>query len=254
MDDTDIQTARLTLLALRAAIPKEVPLGEGQYRLSSGGPLLATEEVIDRLAVGPKPLLCAGSAVDGVLQMDWRPLSTSPRAREWHERSRQLDDEEGGFMAYLVRLYGGTPDSIRVKCCGRDESLFITLAAVQKWRRDYSLDSPHSIAGDGVDNPYCVDSPDYLDARANGAVGILRVEPPTDFHATISIDLTPPQEGENQEAATQRALETVRDITPMLAFLTNSTEFRSSLASFVDETTRFFKGDVPPELAAFLAD
>ena len=49
-------------------------------------------------------------------------------------------------------------------------------------------------------------------------------------------------------------LETVRDITPMLAFLTNSTEFRSSLASFVDETTRFFKGDVPPEIAAFLAD
>ena len=96
-DDTSIQTARLTLLALRAAAPEDVPPVQGQERLSLRGTRVDKDEIVRRLAAEPKPLLVSGIAVDHVLHVDWRPLSSSPRdgharpdlAPLWHDRRFQ---------------------------------------------------------------------------------------------------------------------------------------------------------------------
>ena len=78
-------------------------------------------------------------------------------------------------MGFLQDQYG--PGDHLVAVFGRDDSLIVTHSVVERWSHEYEIDAA-GYAADDIDNPWAASEPDYLEARRNGAKGILRFSSP----------------------------------------------------------------------------
>jgi hypothetical protein len=75
-------------------------------------------------------------------------------------------------MGHLARRRPESSGDLLVYCVGRDEALVVSLAAVERWALDYFVKRVNC-RGDDVNNHFCVDLPDYREAKKRGAAGIL---------------------------------------------------------------------------------
>jgi len=77
------------------------------------------------------------------------------------------------------RLLAG-PERL-VYCVGRAETLLLPAVAVDHWDRDYSMESVNMV-GDTTSNPRCVERREYIEAKRQGAAGIMIFTSPADNH------------------------------------------------------------------------
>jgi hypothetical protein len=192
----DLEAARLALLMARAGISRKTKLLGPYFRLPSLDQRFTADEIIQRLALASKPLLCTAREFGGGVEITYSRLEPGTRDWDWHEMVVHDMREHGGMLrAYLARDPNRDPniniDDILIYCVGWQESQLVSLPVVEQWHQDYSTSA--NLIIDGVDNPWCYDDPQYLEAKTKGARGILRFSSPADdkggFHATIRVDM-----------------------------------------------------------------
>jgi len=87
-------------------------------------------------------------------------------------------------MGHLARRRPGRSDDLAVYCVGRGETLLVSLAAVERWARDYFVKRVNC-RGDDVNNHLCADWADYREAKKRGAAGILMFSSPADQEGLV---------------------------------------------------------------------
>jgi hypothetical protein len=171
----EYDAARLALLVARAGVTRSAKIVDLRLRIAGSNERLSPEEVVPRLASADKPLFCAARESDGSIELNYSPLRA--RTYEYALHSRIIAHHEGrGFMSFLLQSQPAS--AISVYCVGREEALLLPLAAVEVWHRDYYVATNWRM--DSVDNPYCTDWPQYIDAKTHGAEGILIFESSAD--------------------------------------------------------------------------
>src|SRR5438105_15618010 len=166
--DFSQDAARLALLAARAGLSRQTKIRRPDFLVPSVHQRLTAEQMVERLIGVAKPALCVAREVGGSIEITCTPLQPGSHELRWHQQCLAMDEENGGSMGYVRRVGGAEPT---VYCVGWDESLLLSASAVEKWRRDYAVGA--SVRGDTVHNPLCNDWPDYQEAKAKGAEGIL---------------------------------------------------------------------------------
>ena len=168
----DFLAARLALLAMRAGVSESSPLDSDRVTLSGTPSTMFTEAAAQRLAEMPKPLFCQAEVRDGTLFVTCRALAeVDASEQQLFDMRRSELEERGGFLGFLEEYYGG--EDHLVKALGRGESLLVRRSVVELWSRDYSIrGGGHS--ADYIDNPWSETNPEYVEARRQGAKGILR--------------------------------------------------------------------------------
>jgi len=179
MLDLGNAAARLALLAACAAVSRKRRIRGDSLRLPSSRDRFTPAAVVERLAMAPKPLLCKAREVGGSIELTYSPIAQGMREFDDHLRSLELDRERGGFMGYLANGRSGS-DQPLVYCVGRDEALLLPLLGVEHWHRHYYQQEYVGWRGDAADNPFCSDLPEYIEARRQGAAGILEFFCPDD--------------------------------------------------------------------------
>ena len=169
----DIDAAKLALLAARASVSRNASIRGPLLRVPSTRERFTPEAIVQQLAAAPKPLVCSARDAGGSIEISYSTLMPGTREFESHERSVNSARERGGYMHYL------TTDRDTVYCVGRGETLLLPARSVEQWHRDYDLSSVN-LRGDRVDNPWCIDWPDYREAKVRGAAGLMIFTSPVD--------------------------------------------------------------------------
>ena len=177
-----LDAAKLALLTLRASVGRTTPL-PGTIRIFGDAELLTPPGAAQLLAGAPKPVICTAIPSSDALEIQCLPLEPGTRDFDWYSRCRATDNEHGGFMGHLARRPGSS-DDLLVYCVGRDETLLVSLAAVERWALDYFVKHVNC-RGDDVNNHFCVDWPDYREAKKRGAAGILMFSSPADQEGLV---------------------------------------------------------------------
>jgi len=175
--------ARLALLALRATIGESIQLAADRALLDAADSPVSTEAAARLLASKRKPLVCDAEARDGTLVVRCRTVTDADTGEmQYFEMRRREHEERGGYLGFLDEHYG-VGDHL-VKVFGRDESLLVPRSAVERWSREYRIRrGGHS--ADLIDNPWSEGKPEYVEARREGAKGVLRFSSPGDSHMTV---------------------------------------------------------------------
>jgi len=183
--------ARLALLALRSAVDQATPLATDRVQFGAAASPISTDEAAQLLAAKPKPLFCDAGVRDGTLFVSCRSLSaTDASYYPEYEMRRRDDDESGGFMGFLRDQYG--PGDHLVAVLGRDESLILPQSVVERWSHEYEMAASYST--DDIDNQWSQSDPDYVEAKRNGAKGVLHFSAPAssavtpDYFYTVSFE------------------------------------------------------------------
>ena len=164
--------ARLALLALRAGIGDSSPLDFDRVALTDTSSSISNDEAAQRLAAMPKPLFCDAEARDATLFVNCHGLDEATAGeRQIFEMQCRMYEEHGGLMGFLEEYYGA--EDHLVKVIGRGESLLLHRSVVERWSRDYDIRG-RGHSGDNIDNPWSEEKPEYVEARREGAKGILR--------------------------------------------------------------------------------
>jgi hypothetical protein len=154
-----LDAARLALLALRASVSQETPLPRLGVRVFPRSDILTSEAAAHQLEAGTSDF-------------------------DWHAKGIALSREDGGFMGYLTRTRQANSTDVSVCCFGRDDTLLVSLASVERWAEDYYIKRVN-LRGDDVTNDLCADWPQYREARERGAAGILIFSSPADSRGAI---------------------------------------------------------------------
>ena len=177
-------------------------------------------------------------------------------------------------MGWLEDRYGSGDHS--VVAFGRDEHLEVTLSVVELWHARYEIRDV-SLRGDDVENPLCVDEPEYREARSLGARALLRFSSPADTRGsgvTFTLPLSESATMEEREQVEKILVEMAEsyhmllalDVDDMLPGPTETEsqfrrwqrrslrEHREHMKELAPELEQFFAGrEMPPEVAAFIA-
>ena len=188
----DLAAAQLALLVARSAISRAISIRGPQIRLPPAHERFAPETVVERLAVAPKPLLLSAREAGGSVEITYGLFLPGTHEFDWYQKGRDLARKRGGIMTYLTTLYGGGPDTLLIHCVGRDETLLLPLAAVEKWHADYQVEGVN-LRGDDVANAWCTGWPDYIEAKRRGASGIMIFSSPDDNPVRVGMKIK--QEG-----------------------------------------------------------
>ena len=265
----DYLAARLALLALRASIGESTALD--RVVLAPSASPMSMDAAAQLLASKPKPLFCNAKVRDGTLVVTWRTQSEADaRELQWFDIKGRDDEERGGFMGYLEEHFG--PGDHLVAVFGRDESLMVPHSVIERWSREYEIDTA-SYSADDVDNPWATTEPDHVEARQNGAKGILRFTAPvtpTYFSAVTLYSDDDSLSTESEEQLVQMARMNHRMLRELIDSSKDLTLPQSSsgawqrkqveaakkhLMSTVTMLKHVFKGRaMPPDVAAFVAD
>jgi hypothetical protein len=254
IDSPSRDGALLALFGLRAnGATKALPAPAPPYRIVPSGRLVTEQELIDRLASMPKPLYCSAQMVDGVLEIMYAPLSDFPHELDFHRKCLEDERVRGGFMGFLKEHYRGTSETLQVLATDRSEVMLLPLNVVEQWHADYH---GFSFSGDHVNNPHAVQDPLYIKARTLGAVGVLRFTPPNTGNVSIkiTIDITPPREGDDLEEAARRCIQDAIEFRGFLPMFLKSAELRALFDDYAEESRRFFGTRLPSELAGLFSE
>ncbi len=175
----ELDAARLALLVLRASPSHRTPLVTGGIRIAPEPQILTDDAAADALAAVPKPVACTAAINDGTLEVTWSALTAGSPDFDWHAKSIALSREHGGFVGYLAKRRDASAHELTVCCIGRAETLLLSLPAAERWHEDYFIRSVQ-MRGDDVRNPWCVEQPQYREAKERGAVGLLIFSSPAD--------------------------------------------------------------------------
>jgi hypothetical protein len=184
----DLDSARLALLVARAGLSRATKLRRPHFRLPSLRNRFTADEVVERLAAAPKPLICVARELGGSIEIKYSPLKPGTRELDWHERTVRDARERGGLLKpFFPTDLSINLDAILIYCLGWDESLILSLPVVEKWFEEYARGA--TMTCDHVDNPCAKDSPEYREAKARGARGILIFSSPADNVGKIRIKI-----------------------------------------------------------------
>jgi hypothetical protein len=171
----DEQAARLMLVALAGMVPSYEALDAGRIRISPDEAILSVDEAARLLASMPKPLICFAENVGGTLDVTCDLLAeTVMDEQERFDRRRGLSGGSGALFAHLADGDGHAERQM-VAAFGRTEKVVVSLAAAERWFRDYEIDFPAWRADDPA-NPRERDNPIYDESRKLGAKGLLRFD------------------------------------------------------------------------------
>lgn len=178
----DEQAAQLALMALRGTLPAYEPLDDSRVRVAPDNAVLSLDEAVRFLASMPKPLLCYGDKVRGMLEIECELAAESTRFdRRIFESHRRLFDEADP-LEQIVERYGD--EDHLIAAFSGSESLLLSFAALGRWLRDYQIDFS-SYRADDAFNPLVTDDPQYDEARRRGAKGILQLSSPSRHVTTM---------------------------------------------------------------------
>jgi hypothetical protein len=171
------QAARLAVLAFRGSIHPSMPLRPDAYRVvSARGAILTAAEVATLLAAAPKPLWGRASASASVVSVRWDTPREGTLEALAYRAARATGGADGPdpFLGELADSAGAPAEQLQVLCAARDEMLLFPLPVVQRWRREYPI-VRGGYAADSPENPLAREWPAYSEARARGAVCVLRL-------------------------------------------------------------------------------
>jgi hypothetical protein len=161
--EVDDKLARATLVALRAALPMQhEAFGWGYAFLPSQAPM-SREEVLKALVELPKPILCAGFALDGALAIATWPRPADTIDESVH-RAAVLRDFPGARL--LFEIDGEAP-------------VVLTPEEMFRWRDDYE------VLGLGVSWQWSDDDPLARVHAATTIVDLSRLHPRPDVLAQV---------------------------------------------------------------------
>jgi hypothetical protein len=126
-----------------------------------------------------KPLHCSAREAGGSIEITYTPLAPGTRDADWHAMTLAHSEKHGGFLSFPGKAATIDPDKTMVLCFGRGESMLLTVSAVELWHRQYAV-AEMQFWGDHVDNPRCSDWPQFIEAKRQGALGILQFSSPSD--------------------------------------------------------------------------
>ncbi|HEV7704634.1 MAG TPA: hypothetical protein VGO46_10095 [Gemmatimonadaceae bacterium] len=185
--ETDLNAARLAMLALRASVSRKVTLSQDRVRIDPDTDSISTSDAAELLASLPKPLVCRAENVDSQLVVSCTDLAGAREfERHVYANSQRMNAETGGFMSYISDRYG-EGDHL-VAAFGRDETLVIPMSTADRWARDYLILAV-GMRGDNVDNFHSLTDPDYVEAKRRGAKGLLRFSSSEDSRGQINVEL-----------------------------------------------------------------
>ena len=163
--------ARLALLALCASTPEWRPLDADRVLLAPSTSRVSVDAAARMLAAKPKPLFCDAKAREGALVVHCRTEAEAGTLERLLHATPRHPAEWGGFMGYLEQRYG--PGDHLVAAFGREESFITPHSVVDRWSREYQI-AGIGYAADDVNNALAQDWVEYIEARRNGAKGVLR--------------------------------------------------------------------------------
>jgi len=163
----DIHAAMLALVQLRAGICERGLAGPDRFIIEPDQELLSRLRAAELLARIPKPIKCAARAIDGTIHVRCRPLAGDTT---W---THFMPSASGGhdYYADLRERFGAKLDDQKVFCLGCQESLIVTIAEVERSRRDYELRPATWNEG----RPSFYLDRDPVAARAANAAGAVRM-------------------------------------------------------------------------------
>jgi hypothetical protein len=243
ISQVDLDAARVTLLALKASRGWSSPPG-ASIRLVGAGPSLSEDEMADHLALASKPLFCTPKVAGSALEIEFQPLGQVPLRLERHRQST------GGTVSYLRAKYREGLENLKIYCHGGGYWMVVPFSTLERWQADYSIDSYSS----GVSEIGSPPHPTHAEAWEAGARVALDFGPPPKMTMQITLDLTPPEEKESREEATQRCSATVTEARPLLRILFEHDGLRADTDAFVQGVAAFFGSDIPPQIQEFVAE
>jgi hypothetical protein len=163
--------ARLALIALRASIAESITLEADRVILTPSAEPMSMDVAAQMLAAKPKPLFCDAEAREGTLVVHCRRETEASAFERFKHGIPRHPAEWGGFMGYLEHLYG--PGDHLVAVFGREESLTTPHSVIDRWSREYQI-ARLGYAGDDVNNALAQTRVEYIEARHNGAKGVIR--------------------------------------------------------------------------------
>lgn len=153
------QAARLSLLALRAALRRPEEARSGHYLLLPSRLPLPENAAIDRLVNAAKPVGCVGFELVNCLAIACWPYSVDSQEAKAHSENAELT-----LRAFRTN-YDTGPTS-RFLLQAPDARLLLSWPDVTTWVTDYDL----------LFTSYAVDAPDAA-ALAAGVSAVIHIEP-----------------------------------------------------------------------------
>ncbi|HXT48027.1 MAG TPA: hypothetical protein VN717_05265 [Gemmatimonadaceae bacterium] len=178
----DIAAARVALVALFGAVPSYETVSADRVRVEPDAALLTFEQAARLLALMPKPFVCVAENARGTLHVTGQILAELPDVEQ--QRLAWLRDnggEQRDLFHYIIERYG--EGDHRIAAYGHEQTAVVSLAAAQRWHRDYHHDFV-SWSADDTANDLAQKQPEYIDALRRGAKGILRFSSPADHVTT----------------------------------------------------------------------
>jgi len=168
----DLAAARLALLVARSTVSHTLPIRGPTLRVGSSSERLDSNDLAERLAEMEKPIHCSAREAGGSIEISYSPLAPGTQDADWHATTIRESEKRRGFLSYLGRAATVDPDNTMVLCFGRNEAMLLSVSAVEQWHRQYHV-ARVQLRGDRVDNPRCSDWPQYIEAKRQGARGVL---------------------------------------------------------------------------------
>lgn len=131
--NSDRTCARATVFAFRAALLKEGREEIHRFTLEGEQRLASPEATIETLSAFSKPVQCAARIrEDSVMAISCRKLAE-------REAAHLLENAEHPGISEFLRTQFGGDETVKVLLEGVDESMVMSVADVEQWRREYSL-------------------------------------------------------------------------------------------------------------------
>ena len=132
-ESSDRRLAQAALVGIRATLPRpyeayRVALGKSWYRLLPQRALLDEEQILAALVDTPKPTLCAGLALDGILA-----VAAWPHTSGWSPEIRL------GLKAEAERSIASNPNARLLLKTDGVEPVILTADEFYRWREQYEI-------------------------------------------------------------------------------------------------------------------
>jgi hypothetical protein len=162
IDPIDLAAARLAFLILRGSLSHRGDVRADAYVMRDPDRLLSPDAAARLLARIPKPIRCKGVLLHGHMGV----ALTAVKERGQLEWPDDNEHEE------LLRKHGPEYGKLPLYCAGTGESIVIPVAALEAFRRDYSL-QPYGYGITTLESHATHDPAGARTARNTGAIEVL---------------------------------------------------------------------------------
>lgn len=134
LEPEDLEAARIALLVMRGGLAQKHAIDEQLYVVEPEATPVTREIAAERLARMPKPLHCRARVQDGVVTIRCRTMTDLAEL----DAHRQMT-AEASFPHLLDEWGDDRYPRLRIFCTGWRESLVVTAADVERYKRDYAV-------------------------------------------------------------------------------------------------------------------